>query len=128
MAMKWSLCARALGFPKQLRKPLVLDFFQALVSIQDFQKMQSGHGVYKKVRVPNSWVRTGILSCRIVIVHVERAACQVVLYDVYSVDSFAACCVARKFLGLGVHYEGDMLSLCRHLLGNQEEVFAADFI
>ena len=31
---------------------------------------------------------------------------QVVFYDVYSVDSFAACCVARKFLGLGVHYEG----------------------
>mmetsp|Transcript_41622 Transcript_41622/g.85605 ORF Transcript_41622/g.85605 Transcript_41622/m.85605 type:complete len:523 (+) Transcript_41622:31-1599(+) len=41
---------------------------------------------------------------------------QVVLYDVYSVDSFAACCVARKFLGLGVHYEGVTRGSCvQHL-------------
>ncbi|CAE7422027.1 unnamed protein product, partial [Symbiodinium necroappetens] len=40
----------------------------------------------------------------------------VVLYDVYSVDSFAACCVARKFLGLGVHYEGVTRGSCvQHL-------------
>ncbi|CAE7690994.1 unnamed protein product, partial [Symbiodinium pilosum] len=41
---------------------------------------------------------------------------QVVLYDVYSADSFAACCVARKFLGLGVHYEGVTRGSCvQHL-------------
>mmetsp|Transcript_65838 Transcript_65838/g.146250 ORF Transcript_65838/g.146250 Transcript_65838/m.146250 type:complete len:516 (+) Transcript_65838:33-1580(+) len=41
---------------------------------------------------------------------------EVVLYDIYSVDSFAACCVARTYLGQGVHYEGVTRSSCvQHL-------------
>ncbi|CAJ1377149.1 unnamed protein product [Effrenium voratum] len=31
---------------------------------------------------------------------------EVVLFDIYSLDSFAAACAARSFLGQGVHYEG----------------------